>query len=404
MKRLALVAAIPLLLAAACSDGEDDPGPTQTAEVPTMQASPGSTPSVEPTQAPPAGPIANGYGATPVWPDINFERMVGLHFFPDDPGEAVVLTQMEGVIRRFSAASPGDVSVLLDLRDRMIDGPRNEEGLLGFAFAPDYATSGRIYVYYTAGDPRRSVIARYNVRDGVADPVSETIVLEIPQPAANHNGGALQFGPDGMLYIALGDGGGQPQNGQSLDTLLGKILRIDVSGDTYTVPPDNPFVGTGRGEIWSYGWRNPWRITFDRETGDLWAGDVGQGSWEEVNLVVRGGNYGWSITEGFECFGESDCDMDELIAPRAAYPTGEGCAITGGYVYRGEALPELEGWYVYADYCSGQVWALDTASQTSEPVTLIEGGDSIASFGEDAAGELYLVTFGEAIYRLDRAE
>lgn len=395
-----------LLLLAACSGSSDSEDEAGTPAAPTAETTVASAPSPAPTSAP-AGPLANGYTVERAWPEIAYSRMVGLHFFPDDPARAVVLTQREGIIRSFALADPGAASVLLDLGEKLTDDPGNEEGLLGFAFAPDYAQSRRIFVHYSAGDPRRSVFARYEVQDGVADPSTETIILEVPQPYANHNGGALVFGPDGMLYVALGDGGlgGDPEeNGQDLDALLGKILRIDVSGDAYTVPPDNPFIGRGRGEVWAYGWRNPWRITFDRETGDLWAGDVGQQGWEEVNRVIRGGNYGWNLVEGPDCFaGDPPCEGGDLIAPRAYYPTSDGCAITGGYVYRGSAMPELDGWYVYADYCTGRVWALDASSDTSEPVVLIDHGDPIVSFAEDPDGELYLVTFANAIVRLIRA-
>ena len=403
--RVAAAALAGLLIAAACGGDDDAPPATPTAPA---AASPTAAQTPAPSgTAPPAGtPVPGGYIAAPVFPNVDFSRMVGLHFIPGDPGFALVLTQMEGVIRRFNIANPDEPpTVFLDLSGALIENPRNEEGLLGFAFAPDFETSGRFFVQYTAGEPRRNVIARYTAAGDAADPASATVVLEIEQPAANHNGGALAFGSDGMLYVALGDGGnsGDPHgNGQSLDTLLGKVLRIDVSGASYEVPPDNPFVGRGRGEIWAYGLRNPWRITFDRETGDLWAGDVGQDSWEEVNRIVRGGNYGWSITEGPDCFRDDACDRDELIGPRAYYPTGEGCAVTGGYVYRGRSMPELRGWYVYGDYCSGRVYALDAASASSEPITLIESGDQITSFAEDFEGELYLVTFGDQIYKLDR--
>jgi glucose/arabinose dehydrogenase len=233
------------------------------------------------------------------------------------------------------------------------------------------------------------------------------MILAVDDPYANHNGGGLAFGPDGMLYVALGDGGsaGDPLgNGQNVNALLGKILRLDVSGATYTVPPGNPLIGSGRGEIWAYGLRNPWRITFDNATGDLWAGDVGQGAWEEVNEIVRGGNYGWNITEGPDCFRADECDRAGILAPRASYGHDDGCSITGGYVYRGTAMPELAGWYLYSDYCSGRVWALDTSSDTSEPVELIDGGAPVSSFGQDAQGELYLVTFDREIQRIERAD
>jgi glucose/arabinose dehydrogenase len=288
----------------------------------------------------------------------------------------------------------------------LIADPGLEEGLLGFAFSPRYQSDGRVYVYYSAGDPRRSVISRFDVSGGVMDLASERVVMEVTQPYENHNGGQLAFGPDGMLYVALGDGGwgGDPHgNGQNLGELLGSILRIDVSGDTYTVPDDNPFVGQAgaRGEIWAYGFRNPWRFSFDRDTGDLWAGDVGQNQWEEVDLVVGGGNYGWNIMEAFECYGAAQCDQGGLRAPRAAYGHGDGCSVTGGYVYRGSALPELVGWYIYGDYCSGNIWAVNTADD-SDPVLLARSELPIAAFGELPDGEIVAVTFANGIFRLTR--
>jgi glucose/arabinose dehydrogenase len=256
-------------------------------------------------------------------------------------------------------------------------------------------------------------VERYNVVDGAADPASGSVILEIPDPYGNHNGGSIEFGPDGYLYIALGDGGsaGDPQQrGQDLNELLGKIHRIDVSGETYTVPPDNPFAGQGgRGEIWAYGLRNPWRMTFDRETGDLWAGDVGQNEWEEVNRIERGGNYGWSIMEGPDCFGAGSCDQAGLTPPVTYYALHENgtCAVTGGYVHRpgpvadATPLPELIGWYVYGDYCSGQVWALDTADAAAEPIELMDTEYNIASFAQEEDGSLLLVTF-QGIFEITR--
>jgi glucose/arabinose dehydrogenase len=352
--------------------------------------------------------------AQPAFAHINLDGMVGLHPIPGEPGQGVVVAQ-SGIVYRAALADAGPApTVYLDIRDRLIRSPGTEEGLLGLAFSPDYTTSGRFYVHYSAdADPssgfsRKSVIARFTASGGVADAGSERVVMEVGQPFANHNGGALAFGPDGYLYIALGDGGsaGDPQGtAQRLDTLLGKILRIDVRGDGYAIPADNPFarVDGARGEIWAYGFRNPWRMSFDRATGQLWAGDVGQGSREEVDRVVRGGNYGWSIVEGDVCFKPaSGCDPGGTIFPRAVYGTHQGgtCAITGGYVYRGAAMPELQGWYVYGDFCSGEVWGVDAATDAGDPVRLAPTGLSIASFAEDEAGELYLVTFDGGIARL----
>ena len=350
-------------------------------------------------------PRPNGYTAVRVFPNLNFAQMVGLYPIPDGSNAAVVLTK-DGMIYR--ADPPADAaaqpSVFLDLRDRIIAEPGFEEGLLGFAFSPDYVTSGRYYVYFTAGSPRRSVVSRFTASGGRA---SEQVLLEVNQPYANHNGGPLAFGPDGLLYIGLGDGGsaGDPHgNGQNTDVLLGKVLRIDVSGNGgYTIPRDNPFAGGGGApEVYAWGLRNPWRLTFDTATGALWAGDVGQGEWEEVNRVVRGGNYGWSVTEGDACYARSSCDRRGLIAPRITYSHEFGCSITGGYVYRGAAMPELDGWYVYGDFCSGRVWAIDAGTDVGAAIPLADTGAQISSFAQDAVGEIYLVTFDNAIYRLVR--
>jgi glucose/arabinose dehydrogenase len=414
-RTLAIGFAVALALAA-CG-GDDDAGGSGATGTASREATAAATVpagaestataggNAAPTAAAPADPpAAGGYAALPVFPALDFERMVGMEWMPGDADSAVVVTQ--GGVAYRSALSGGETGVFLDIRDRMIGSPASEEGFLGLAFDPEFESNGRFYVHYTAAGPRRGVISRFTVAGDVADASSERVVMEVEQPYPNHNGGALAFGPDGMLYIALGDGGagGDPHgHGQNTSTLLGSILRVDVSGDGYTVPGDNPFVGGGGApEIWAYGLRNPWRITFDSETGALWAGDVGQGAWEEVDLVERGGNYGWNVLEGHECYAAEPCDRSGKIAPRAVYPTDDGCAVTGGYVYRGDALPELRGWYVYGDFCGGQVWALNTADN-SEPVLLASTGQQIPSFAEGPDGELYLLTFGRRVFRLGRA-
>ena len=334
--------------------------------------------------------------------------MMAFALEPGNPGGAVVATQ-EGAIWRISltdAAPPvpvGDVSGLL------IEDPGSEEGLLGIAFPPDYALDPHVIVHYTAGGPRRSVIASFPVRDGALDSACEQIVLELEQPFPNHNGGALGFGPDGYLYVTFGDGGGAGdpnRNGQNLATLLGKVLRLDVSrGGGYTVPATNPFVDTpnARPEIYAYGFRNPWRISFDRETGDLWAGDVGQNNWEETDRVVAGGNYGWNVLEGSACYAASSCDTNGKLPPRSAYGHEDGCAVIGGYVYRGSDLPELQGWYVYGDFCTGKVWAVNTAGE-SDPVLMLDSGLMISSFGELPDRELAVLSYenaGDGVYALE---
>lgn len=361
-----------------------------------------------------ACPLPNGYRFEQAFSNITFSGMVQVEPIPGDPGHALVLTQ-GGVIHRSSLVDASEASsVFLDLRDRLHPSPDDEEGLLGLAFAPDYATSGRFYVHYTApgGEPsvrglpgRVGRISRFTASGASATPSSEQVLLEVYQPYTNHNGGALAFGPDGMLYIALGDGGsgGDPHNyAQDRNSLLGKILRVDVSGPGgYTIPPDNPFAGGGgRPEIYAYGFRNPWRLSFDRETGQLWAADVGQSAWEEVDRVVAGGNYGWSQFEGDACF-KQPCNAPGAIPPRITYSHQFGCSISGGHVYRGTAMPELRGWYVYGDFCSGRVWAVNTEG-SGPAIPLADTGTAIVSFMQDGGGELYAVTFNNAVYRLVR--
>lgn len=297
----------------------------------------------------------------------------------------------------------------LDIRRRVIAG--GELGLLSVAFHPRYATNGRFFVNYTADQGRlRTVIAEYRVSlrgADTADP-TERVLLEIEQPFRNHNGGLNLFGPDGRLYIGMGDGGsgGDPfNNGQRLDTLLGKLLRLDVDGDApYRIPPDNPFVGRGsaRPEIWAYGLRNPWRFSFDRGTGQLWLADVGQNAWEEIDLIERGGNYGWNIMEGAHCFTPpADCNTTGLRLPLAEYDRSGGCSVTGGYVYRGRRIPRLVGRYVFGDYCSGRIWVLsETAPGRWVMAPLLESGMSISSFGEDQAGELYVVDHRGSVHAM----
>ena len=293
---------------------------------------------------------------------------------------------------------------------------RSEEGLLGLALDPK-PTSEHLYVYYSASNPRRSVVARFTLAPdaSAADPDSELVIMEVAQPYANHNGGQLAFGPDGYLYVGLGDGGaaGDPQgHGQDTSTLLGAILRIDVSQATperpYAIPPDNPLnsentEGGGRGEIWAYGLRNPWRFSFDRETGQLWAGDVGQNRWEEIDLITRGANYGWNALEGNHCFRPNDgCQRDGMTPPVWEYSLdGKPCSVIGGYVYRGSAIPWLHGAYVYGDFCSGRVFGLRYADgQVTEHRQLADTGRRIMSFGQDNHGELYLLSQESGIYRL----
>jgi glucose/arabinose dehydrogenase len=295
----------------------------------------------------------------------------------------------------------------------------SEEGLLGLAFDPQYAQSGQFYVYFT--DPSGNThVVRYHVSasdPNQADAGSAQELLRVQQPPyPNHKGGNIVFGPDGYLYVSLGDGGSQGDpngNGQKRDTLLGKILRLDVSGggNKYSIPPTNPFVGQSgiKGEIWAYGLRNPWRATFDRATGDFWIGDVGQNTYEEVDLQPAGDkggeNYGWNFMEGLHPYkGQAPAGL-ALVPPVAEYTHQEGgCAITGGYVYRGPGLPELNGVYFLGDYCSGITWTLTRAGDQWQKAKFISTSFQISSFGEDEAGELYVCDYGGGvIYRLARA-
>ena len=304
----------------------------------------------------------------------------------------------------------------LDIRGR-VGSRANEQGLLGLAFHPDYAANGRFFLNYTdpSGD---TVVAEYRLSSSDpnrADPDPVQTLIEFDQPFNNHNGGMLAFGPDGMLFIATGDGGsaGDPNgNGQNLGTLLGKLLRIDVNpASGYAVPPDNPFVDDpgARAEIWAFGLRNPWRFSFDRETGDLYIADVGQNAIEEIDVelapLTGGRNYGWKILEGTQCFAPLDqaaCARDDLEPPAAEYTHSFGCSVTGGYVYRGAAQPALAGSYLFADYCSGIVWTLDRDADGSWRMRQRAEVDArISSFGQDAAGELYVTSDQDGrIYRI----
>jgi glucose/arabinose dehydrogenase len=296
-----------------------------------------------------------------------------------------------------------------DVSDLLIASPGTEEGLLGLAFSPAFSSDRRVYLYYSAdsgcpsGFSRCSIVSRFPVNSGGIDVSQETVVLKVGQPYPNHNGGQILFGPDGYLYVALGDGGGggDPlETGQNPNDLLGSILRINVSGSGYAVPSDNPFPGN---PVFAFGFRNPWRFSFDRETGAMWVGDVGQNDWEEVERVVKGGNYGWDCYEGFASYEPDGCPSSGFVAPRAVYSHDDGsCSVTGGYVYRGPSMPELDGWYVYGDFCSGKIWAVNTVGSAA-PVLLADTGLPIASFGELPDGELVVVTFANAIYQLARS-
>jgi len=357
------------------------------------------------------------------FPELRIARPIVVTHANDGSNRLFVASQIGKIYCFENKADVTEPNLYLDIEEsvRYID-KENEEGLLGFAIHPNYKKNGQFFLFYTTTDePHVSVISRFNVSStdpSKADPDSEVELMRIPQPFWNHNGGTLAFGHDGYLYIALGDGGkaNDPfKNGQNLATLNGSILRIDVDKKSkdhnYAIPADNPFVGLkeARPEIYAYGFRNVWRLSFDRETGALYAADVGQNIWEEINIVVKGGNYGWNLREAKHKFGDNGSEAsDKLIDPIFEYHHDVGKSITGGHVYRGSAVPSLKGMYMYADYVSGKVWALEHT-----PSGKILGNHEIKSmnlpiitFGEDEQGEVYLTTQlgGGIIYKFATAK
>jgi glucose/arabinose dehydrogenase len=337
--------------------------------------------------------LENIFGAQRFDKPVGLERREGY-------SDLIYIIEQPGRIVSMDLEHPTDKpAAVIDITDRVFD-EGGEQGLLGLAFDPK--NSSLAYVNYTTES--HTVIARYKpdpVQPELLDPSSEQILLTFEQPFVNHNGGQLAFGPDGYLYIATGDGGsgGDPyNNGQNLESFLGKILRIDVNNKSadraYAIPSDNPFLGNGVPEIYAYGLRNPWRFSFDHETGKLWVADVGQDRLEEINIVKKGKNYGWHIQEGTECFEPKDgCDRAGLEQPLFTYGRNLGVSITGGYVYRGKDLPALVGWYVYADYGTGTLWALRQREDgTVENKTLLQSDTNVTSFGRDADEEIYLCT------------
>lgn len=411
MKRHSILLMLPVLAACAATGTPLPPSPTVDSATPTI-APPTAIPdtpaptTIPKTDTPPPSPNADTF------PDPNnyaWQLIASNLVRPVD-------LQADGSGRLFVVEKIGHIHVIengllidspfLNIEERVNDSS-NEMGLLGLAFHPNYAQNGYFYVNYT-GAGGDTFLSRFQVTDNpyLADPVSEVNLLRVNQPFPNHNGGTLQFGPDGYLYAGLGDGGaaGDPfGNAQDLDTLLGKILRLDVdSAGPYAIPPDNPFGD----EIWAYGLRNPWRISFDSVTGDLYIGDVGQNAWEEIDYLPAGlpggTNFGWDYREGAHEYDGNPPAGLALVDPIAEYSHSEGgCSITGGYVYRG-AMPEWNGIYLYGDYCTGFIWGLMRVNGEWQAQLLFDTDVRITSFGQDESGEVYLLNDGGGVYKLVR--
>jgi uncharacterized repeat protein (TIGR03806 family) len=341
-----------------------------------------------------------------VFPNITASLPIALLQAPGDY-DRYFLVEKRGRVRMWSGTNPSASNTFVDISS-VVSASANEAGLLGMAFHPRWPAVPQVFLSYTtssatAGSRMRSVVARFVSSDG-GRTLSATPeeLISVDQPYSNHNGGGIAFGQDGLLYLSLGDGGsaGDPQNvSQNTNSLLGKMLRIDVDrGSPYAIPNDNPFAqGGGRGEVFAYGLRNVWRFSFDRATGELWGGDVGQNAFEEINLITRGGNFGWRVREGFVCYNATSCTSAGMVNPIAVYGRSDGVSVTGGYVYRGTAIPWLVGTYLYGDFSSGKMWGLSRDPQTGGYTTrlLLETGTSIASFAEDNGGELYVLDYGQ---------
>jgi hypothetical protein len=348
-------------------------------------------------------PEANAYELVQLYAG-DFERVTEFEMVPGSGDEAVLATQKEAKLHRISLSGAFPPTEFGDLSDRT--GPGTElEGLLSFAFSPDFASDSRVYVYYTRGAPEPSVLSRFQVVNGVMDTKNETVVLEIPQYSGYNMGGQIAFDSAGNLLLSVGDAGGPPGKAQDIEQLNGKVLRLKVEGEeTYSIPADNPFIGVpGRDEIFAVGFRNPWRMTIDEKYQRIWLGDVGELTWEEVNEVKLGRNYGWDTMEGGDCWQIPDCDPSGFELPRAQFPhILEYTSITGGEVYRGGPLGEMEAWYVYASFYSGEVFALNTSSSDSPLLLNQTPGLLISTFVRLPDGDLGLVNFNGSVYRLQR--
>ncbi|MEJ5351773.1 MAG: PQQ-dependent sugar dehydrogenase [Melioribacteraceae bacterium] len=351
----------------------------------------------------------------PAFPNITIEQPVDIQNANDGTNRLFIVSQPGKIYVIENDSNVTSAKVFLDISEKVLFG--GEQGLLGLAFHPDYKNNGYFFVDYTTSNPRRTIISRFSVskdNPNRADKNSELILLEVEQPYSNHNGGQLTFGPDSFLYISFGDGGsaGDPQNyAQNLKSHLGKILRIDVNkvenNKNYSIPNDNPFKGNTNGlkeEIYAWGLRNVWRFSFDKLTGKLWAADVGQNLWEEIDIIEKGKNYGWRIMEGFHCYNPSrNCDTTNLTMPIWEYGHNQdgGYSITGGFVYRGNNAEEIYGKYVYGDFVTGNIWALEYDGKNSTNKLLFKTNHSISTFGVDEKDELYFADYAVGrIYKI----
>ena len=417
MRRLIFLLVLPALACGGLST------PLSPAPPPFDQTQGKPAPAKETTTPPPIGSVIASPTAKPpttassnavVFPDPSAYRWQSIASRLDRPLD--IQNAGDGSGRLFIVEKPGRIRIFengqlletpfLDITDR-VGSSGNEQGLLGLAFHQHYTENGRFFVNYTDNNGN-TVIARFQASADFSDPNSEVDLLHVNQPFPNHNGGAVVFGPDGYLYLGLGDGGSQgdpSRNGQNLKTLLGKILRIDVDhGDPYSIPSDNPFAASGGlPEVWAYGLRNPWRFSFDKTTSDLFIGDVGQDKWEEIDYYPHGApggaNFGWSILEGTHPYNGSA--QPGLVMPVAEYGHDQGCAVTGGYVYRG-SMPEWQGIYLYGDYCKGRIWGLIKSESGFKSQVLFDAAVTITSFGQDESGEVYLASDNGNVYVLKR--
>jgi glucose/arabinose dehydrogenase len=426
-----VLAGLTLLFIVLLSPGRDS-GDSRVGETPTPTSTSSATPRVGVTVTPATGSpqTCAGSGGAPDLPsgsigspqagayDIQLAvsdsylgeasaAAIEFALIPGRPNEAIIALQ-SGYLYRVALNEGFTPQLWGDVHDLLDSG--GEEGLLSFAFSPGYQNDCRVYLYYTRGSPQPSVLSRFSTTPtGGLDEASEEVLITTEQPYSNHNGGHIVFGNDGYLYLGFGDGGsgGDPEDrAQDMTTNLGKMTRIDVSGESgYSIPPGNPFIDGPGGisdEIYALGLRNPFRFTSDPVSGDIWIGDVGQSDWEEVDELQKGGNFGWDCYEGpdEEDYTSEKCDGKAFVSPRAWYDhSGGNLAITGGVIYRGDDMPELYGWYVYADFYSGRIWALNPNIASGE-VLLGQVSINISSFTLAVDGEIYLVSYSNGIYKL----